>query len=68
MKAITIWQPWAFLLAMGAKQYETRSWETAYRGPIAIHAAKRPVRRIIDALTAELHWTTLRACLCGLGS
>lgn len=41
MKAITIWQPWASLLATGAKQYETRSWETKYRGPIAIHAAKK---------------------------
>ena len=41
MKAITIWQPWASLIAIGAKQYETRSWETKYRGPIAIHAAKK---------------------------
>jgi len=24
-KVITIWQPWASLLAIGAKQYETRS-------------------------------------------
>ena len=39
MKAITLWQPWASLLACGAKQYETRSWATNYRGPIAIHAA-----------------------------
>lgn len=39
MKAITIWQPWASLIAIGAKQYETRSWKTDYRGPIAIHAA-----------------------------
>ncbi len=39
MKAITVWQPWASLLAIGAKQYETRSWATKYRGPIAIHAA-----------------------------
>ena len=43
MKAITIWQPWASLLACGAKQYETRSWATSYRGPIAIHAAKKNV-------------------------
>lgn len=43
MKAITIWQPWASLLAMGIKQYETRSWATSYRGPIAIHAAKKNV-------------------------
>ncbi len=41
MKAITIWQPWASLLACGEKKYETRSWETPYRGPIAIHAAQK---------------------------
>lgn len=41
MKAITIWQPWASLLACGAKRYETRSWATKYRGPIAIHAAMK---------------------------
>lgn len=53
MKAITVWQPWASLLVSGQKIYETRSWATVYRGPIAIHAAKRPVRRTIDALDAE---------------
>jgi len=52
MKAITIWQPWASLLVSGQKQYETRSWATSYRGPIAIHAAMRPVRRTIGALAA----------------
>lgn len=40
MKAITLWQPWASLLAYGAKKYETRSWERSYRGPMAIHAGK----------------------------
>src|SRR6476646_5512325 len=40
MKAITLWQPWASLIAWGEKQYETRSWYTAYRGPLAIHAGK----------------------------
>lgn len=39
MKAITLTQPWATLVAIGAKQIETRSWATAYRGPLAIHAA-----------------------------
>jgi hypothetical protein len=42
MKAITILQPWASLIACGAKQIETRSWATKYRGPIAIHAGKQP--------------------------
>jgi hypothetical protein len=45
--AITLWQPWASLIAIGVKPYETRSW----RPPkwligkrIAIHAAARPIR------------------------
>jgi hypothetical protein len=41
VKALSILQPWASLIAIGAKQYETRSWQTTYRGPIAIHASKR---------------------------
>lgn len=45
MKAISLWQPWATLIAIGAKRFETRSWGTSYRGPLAIHAAKRPARR-----------------------
>lgn len=40
MKAITIKQPWATLIALGEKKFETRSWQTKYRGPIAIHAGK----------------------------
>jgi hypothetical protein len=42
MKAITVLQPYASLIAVGAKQYETRSWSASYRGPIAIHAGKKP--------------------------
>lgn len=41
MKAITLWQPYASLIAWGEKQYETRPWATKYRGDIAIHAGKR---------------------------
>jgi hypothetical protein len=40
MKALTLTQPWATLVAIGAKTIETRSWGTKYRGPLAIHAAK----------------------------
>lgn len=40
MKAITIIQPWASLIALGEKKIETRSWRTKYRGPILIHAGK----------------------------
>lgn len=40
MKALTLTQPWASMVAIGVKTYETRSWSTPYRGPLAIHAAK----------------------------
>ena len=40
MKALTIRQPWASLIAAGVKTIETRSWSTKYRGPLAIHAGK----------------------------
>ncbi len=46
MKALTIWQPWASLIATGEKIYETRSWPTKYRGPIAIHAAKKDPAKV----------------------
>lgn len=53
MRAITIRQPWASLLVLGYKQFETRSWKTSYRGPIAIHAGLMPVRRTLGALAAQ---------------
>lgn len=40
MKVLTLTQPWATLVAIGAKRIETRSWQTTYRGPLLIHAGK----------------------------
>ena len=40
MKAITLHQPYATLIAIGAKRIETRGWRTRYRGSLAIHAAQ----------------------------
>ena len=40
MKAITIYQPYASLIAEGHKVFTTRAFYNQYRGPIAIHAAK----------------------------
>lgn len=39
-RAISLTQPWASLMAIGAKQVETRCWRTNFRGWVAIHAAK----------------------------
>lgn len=38
MKALTISQPYASLIADGEKWIENRTWSTNYRGPLAIHA------------------------------
>jgi hypothetical protein len=40
MKAITLEQPFASLVSIGAKTIETRPWSTDYRGQLAIHSGK----------------------------
>lgn len=50
MKCISLWQPWASLVALGLKRFETRHWSTSYRGPLVIHAAKRWTRDERDSL------------------
>lgn len=40
MKALTILQPWAEMIARGVKRVENRTWRTPHRGPIAIHVGK----------------------------
>jgi len=41
VRVITLWQPWATLIALGEKRIETRAFGTRYRGPLAIHAAQK---------------------------
>lgn len=41
VKALTLHQPWASLVAVGAKTIETCSWPTSYRGRLLIHAGKQ---------------------------
>jgi activating signal cointegrator 1 len=40
VRGLSLSQPWASLMAIGAKSIETRSWGTSYRGLVAIHAAQ----------------------------
>jgi hypothetical protein len=42
MKAISIKQPWANLIASGQKTIETREWSTPYRGQILLVSSKVP--------------------------
>lgn len=51
IKCISLWQPWASLIMVGAKPWEFRSWSYVARGvgvkpgdTIGIHAGKRPIK------------------------
>ena len=66
MKALTIWQPWASLILLGAKPYEFRGWQ-AHRSiigqRIAIHAGQRQIRKseaedILKRLASDNAWDT----------
>lgn len=63
MKALSLTQPWASLVACGIKAFETRSWHTEYRGALAIHAT---AARVLgpDDMTAAL----ARICARGFGA
>lgn len=60
MKALSLTQPWASLIAIGAKRIETRSWRPDWTGPLAIHATAQQVTLRDLALDFEpLFLTTL---------
>jgi len=48
MLALSIRQPWAWLIVHGPKRIENRAWPTRYRGPFLIHASKWWSRRIVS--------------------
>jgi hypothetical protein len=50
MKAISIRQPWAFLILNHGKDIENRKWKTSFRGRVLIHASKT-----IDEEAVKLH-------------
>ncbi|WP_188194874.1 hypothetical protein [Nonomuraea sp. SYSU D8015] len=41
MKAVTVWNPWAWAIAANLKPVENRTRATRHRGEIAIHAGLR---------------------------
>ncbi|HWL09767.1 MAG TPA: ASCH domain-containing protein [Planctomicrobium sp.] len=75
MKAITISQPYASLIADGEKIVENRTWHPGYTGPLAIHAGlgtqylspqeleRYPTGKVLAVcvLVGCLHINTIRA-------
>lgn len=56
LPAITLWQPWASLIAVKAKSYETRGWAPPAKligKRIAIHAARKAPPWDIDGVIVE---------------
>lgn len=45
MKALTVRQPWADLIALGHKSIELRTWYTNYRGPFVLCSSASPIDR-----------------------
>ena len=42
MKALSVKQPWASMIAEGCKTIETRTWKTTYRGLLVVVASNTP--------------------------
>ena len=43
MRALSIRQPWAWLVVNGYKDIENRTWRTPFRGRIYVHAGQRMI-------------------------
>lgn len=70
MKVLSMKQPWASLFALREAQYETRTWKTNYRGPLAIHTSKKVDKKAcLDPLVQSLlqkHDLTAETLLSGM--
>lgn len=71
MRALSLTRPWSSLVLFGGKTIENRTWNTGYRGPVLIHAAKSwdkdaaaYAREILPALSGE--WTRPELCPVGI--
>lgn len=78
MKALSLLQPWATLWMLGIKEFETRSWMTKHRGPLAIHASaasdpegrllyeSAPIQALVRARVLPQYFALLpKGCLIG---
>ena len=68
MKAISIRQPWAWLIVNGVKNIENRSRRCHYRGPVLIHATKTVDWDAVEFLLTRFRHTPKAAVIGLLGS
>lgn len=60
MMAVSLFQPFAMLMVIGAKVNETRSWPTSYRGTLWIHAGSKVLRECVEVRHEEPFRSILR--------
>lgn len=64
MKAVTLEQPLASLVAMRKIEIVSASWGTRYRGPLAIHASTQLHDAVMGAIVPAFEQELLRAFEC----
>jgi len=60
IRVVTLWQPWASLLALGLKLNETRPNDTSFRGTYLIHAAQKWTKFQKELCLKEPFFTELK--------
>ena len=53
MKTLSVRQPWAWLICVGWKDVENRTWKTNFRGKILIHSPAKFDNRSFMCFTVE---------------
>lgn len=54
MRALSIRQPFAWLIVNGHKDIENRDWATTYRGDVLIHAGLTMSRKYYEEVAADV--------------
>ena len=54
VRILSIRQPWVWAILAGHKRVENRSWNTAYRGPVLLHASLTIDRDAARGMQADL--------------
>lgn len=54
MRALSIRQPWAWLIVNGHKDIENRDWATQFRGPVLIHASKTASKKYVREVSDQV--------------
>jgi hypothetical protein len=58
VKALSIKQPWVWLIVNGHKDVENRNWPTRFRGRLLVHAGKKVDRGALEDLRAGIYPVT----------